>query len=122
MEGRKSRITGVEKGILGISQKIGEFFHPEGKFDYFRLILVIAIIYLLYAILLLGYQRLLYAMEIHKTEQFIREVERENEKMQSQINYLNTPQGTEQTVREKLGLVKPGESAVQLVDPGKKAP
>lgn len=116
---RRSRLTGLEKGILGITQKTKHFFYHEGRFNYFRLILTIAILYLVYALILLGYQRVLYAMEIHKTEQYIRKMEQENQKLRSQLDYLNTSSGLEETVRQKLGYVKPGETAVQFVEPGK---
>lgn len=52
--------------------------------------------------------------EIEKVSEKVEKLKRDNEKLQSQLDYVKTDEFVEKQAREKLRLVKPDETAVLI--------
>lgn len=112
-------------------QKTGYFsarrFSPARRrvfrFSRSKLPALVLIILLLYLIVSFSLQfNKLYAMqgELRQVQKQMAELQVKNAQLRDQLRLVQSDAYIEQMAREKLGLVKPGESRIITVEPGKK--
>jgi cell division protein FtsL len=93
------------------------------RFSRNKLPALVIIILLLYLIISFSLQfNKLYAMqgELRQVQKQVAELQINNAQLRDQLKLVQSDSYIEQMAREKLGLVKPGESRIITVEPGKK--
>jgi len=84
-----------------------------------RWVFFVCIAYLIFTFSQGFYQAFQLKKEIKHLQSQLADLKVQNSKLQEEIKYMETPEAIEKIAREKLGLIKPGETVVM---PAKKAP
>lgn len=79
---------------------------------------LLALLVLFFAFGVIGFFNKMQVTEENKkiAENKLAELEKQKYKLSGDIAKLNTPEGTEETIREKFGLAKEGEGVIVVVE------
>lgn len=87
-------------------------------------LILLAILVVVFAVSLVGFTRKMRETAKNKeiAEQKVADLEEEKNQLSDQTAKLQTDEGVEESIRDKFGLVRPGEGVIVITDPPDAAP